>query len=426
MASKSLDIVLRNRASEELTLKTSHLEHGVWWIEPLKNVSVGNSVRFGAESDGMLYLEGSFTYFMGSNTSEVTIYFINPFLGGNRYEVINTNNQEFLIGYWVCNGYNSEITVTIHEKNLSREYSIAVMSDPQPWRLYNNDIPNSMANKNYWETLNRKVVSSLNILSKSKPIDFGVINGDITEFGRHSTRLSFYKIYDQLLFPVYYGLGNHDYSNNVGDCADGFSLSKNACARGAVNEMAAKILRYSSELLSHFSSDYDHYNENGSLAYSWDYGQLHYVQLQNYPTYKVDLDHYALSTIRVKSSLEWLETDLERARERGKAIVLNFHDAFDKFLSESSIDELYRFRTLIVRYRVLAIFCGHTHSMGIYFSHGDSVFGKTTIINSGALFKSNYYIVTVRGKCLYITSYTAFNGVPVSNENVVEICDGYG
>lgn len=56
------------------------------------------------------------------------------------------------------------------------------------------------------------------------------------------------------------------------------------------------------------------------LACSWDYGDIHYVQLHNYPTCAVKLESWAeaLYPVARKKSFDWLENDLVAARIRGK------------------------------------------------------------------------------------------------------------
>lgn len=66
-----------------------------------------------------------------------------------------------------------------------------------------------------------KVVKSINLLNSTNHFMFGIVNGDITEFGRRATRSSFDAVYTHKIpFPLLIGLGNHDYANNVNDCAD--------------------------------------------------------------------------------------------------------------------------------------------------------------------------------------------------------------
>nr|WP_306310503.1 metallophosphoesterase [Xenorhabdus aichiensis] len=156
--------------------------------------------------------------------------------------------------------------------------------------------------------------------------------------------------------------------------------------------------------MGEFSSYFDKYNKTGSLAYSWDYGDMHYVQLQNYPTYITTLSPIFGADTKIKPSLSWLEKDLQSAANRGKTIILNFHDAKGHFTDESSENELNKFKQLLEKYKVLAIFVGHTHSAGKSDLYGIPLY------NSGALFKGNYLMATVDGKCIQVSRYNGSSG----------------
>ncbi|MDC9620633.1 hypothetical protein PSI22_03030 [Xenorhabdus sp. XENO-7] len=92
------------------------------------------------------------------------------------------------------------------------------MSDSQPFRLdTSSNNPNKDRSK--WESFNEVVSSSIKELKNDKNFAFGIVNGDITEFGRRDSRDSFDKIYTSKLSSILFiGLGNHDYASNVGGC----------------------------------------------------------------------------------------------------------------------------------------------------------------------------------------------------------------
>ncbi|MEQ5139041.1 phosphoesterase, partial [Providencia alcalifaciens] len=72
----------------------------------------------------------------------------------------------------------------------STNYNIIVMSDPQPWRLdLDNNDPND--DQSRWESTIKKVRDSIQLLHREKSFSFGIINGDLTEFGRRYQRESF-------------------------------------------------------------------------------------------------------------------------------------------------------------------------------------------------------------------------------------------
>ncbi|MBE8598251.1 metallophosphoesterase [Xenorhabdus sp. BG5] len=424
-SARSTLISLKNSTDNVLILDSSSLKHGIWSTRPPKEILASRLVTFMSESNKFLTGVEETTTYKAPNVSRITIHWDNPYIGSNSYD-INTNNPDsYLTGYSGGKGNNAEIKVTFFKKNITRDYKVIVMSDPQPWRLETGD-PNSSANKKPWENRNRNVVQSMNELHSQRLVDFGIINGDMTEFGRQSTRDSFYKIYNKLLFPFYFGLGNHDYANNVNDCTEigNFNFSRNACARESVNNMASEISNhYQKELLQNFSSDYNKSNLSGSLAYSWDFGSIHYVQLQFHPTYQVELGHYLEPTIHIKPSLEWLKNDLAKAYARGKASILNFHDGTDHFIETSTDEQKKEFKELIEKYNVMAVFIGHTHQVEeSNQSGGDPVFGNARIYNSGALFQGDFLLMNVKNKCIDVSVYNGRDGTPKKIQDFQGTC----
>ncbi len=192
----------------------------------------------------------------------------------------------------------------------------------------------------------------------TKPLGV-IINGDLTAFF-HDWQFDLFEKYyvkgsksphkDVLNYPVYLALGNHDYANNVNDC---FWLREVRYALRWRNGCAQKAVDYMKEMIScgrieTFPSASIESYDSGSLAYSWNMGSYHFIQLHNYPTYEV-------AAIGITKSMAWLRRDLDRAMKANKKIVVNLHDLGDHFRSA----ELDEFEALLTKYNVIGIFCGH-------------------------------------------------------------------
>jgi len=424
-ADRSVDVRVYNNTESYMTLWNKSLAHGCWSTQPT-NILVGTISDFGAQSCGFLTgTEGQADY-DAPNSDDFQIYWDNPFVGSNSYSVTVSNKSKYSVKYTGGGGDHSRILVFLTQNQPSTLYSIVIASDSQAWRLSTGD-PNSASNRAPWEALNNKVVDSINQLSINEGFRFAIINGDITEFGRQVTRDSFYSVYNRLKFPFLFGLGNHDYENNVGDCTEALDASYNACARWSVDDMYSSkydngITLYANLMPYNFSSDYNGETRTGSLAYSWDYGNMHFVQLQNYPTYQVTLDHYAAQTIYIRKSMDWLENDLKNALARNKVIVLNMHD-YDALKSDSTAEERARFRDLVDKYHVVAIFGGHTHQYGEFNrAGGDPVFGNAVVYNSGALFLGDYLRVAINGDCFQVSVYNGKTGTPELQKAYDSLC----
>lgn len=191
-----------------------------------------------------------------------------------------------------------------------------------------------------------------------------IINGDLTAFGHKKELESFSKLwvkpFMQAGLPLYLGLGNHDYENNVNDCYN--------------NNCATRMYEYMRDYLLtnpyHFSYDYqpskvyykfpkNHQDHKGSLSYSWNIGKIHFVQLHNHPDYTTEWSSWNLGRavkehFIIEESFEWLKKDLEKATKEGKKIIINLHDHGAALTK--------KFQDILGAYKVSAVFGGHLHS----------------------------------------------------------------
>ncbi len=296
-----------------------------------------------------------------------------------------------------------------------------------------------------------------------------ILNGDLTAFGHRREKEMYDEIYRNLSLPVYPGLGNHDYENNVGKCDyhPKWYPDHNRCAKETVWWMTRQIAavpglsrhdapgfvrvnnhagynirfrvdyrvngvgdsqstgayewpqrrsltippgatgvrvaidgavltvdglvwkRIATETLASPTAacfettgtafgDDQHVNSldcldegipgggtalgdgsSGSLAYSFDMGDFHFVQLQNWPGYTASfpaVDFPAGSPgFEVTASYTWLKRDLELATSAHKNIVINMHDA--EWLINTPRD----FLDAIRNQNVVGVFAGHIH-----------------------------------------------------------------
>lgn len=209
-----------------------------------------------------------------------------------------------------------------------------------------------------------------------------MINGDITAFGHGWQRTYMAAALKKHFGTEYlYGLGNHDYENNVDDC---FS---EACAAGSIVEFK-----------EHHENKVDSFDlsvtgwplvlYSGSLAYSKNIGEVHLVQLNNEPTYTNRISSvWNRTTFEINSALDWLEKDLRLARASGYAIIVNMHKPFDM---KGDAAQLRRFREMLDKYQVTAVFAGHLHQEG-----GQSYWlGNVPMYLSGATSQQTYLITS--------------------------------
>lgn len=187
-----------------------------------------------------------------------------------------------------------------------------------------------------------------------------IMNGDLTAYW-HPWQVDLYREFYDAAFPdadddvleglIFPGFGNHDYANNVESCwgndpVDWGEFGSNSCAAQAVRYMRAAV---SCDSEVNFDASRVLNFDLGSMAYSFDVGGWHFVQLHNYPG-------YTIPALGVTASNEWLRADLLDATEEGMPIVLNVHD-HGRTIRASEFQEA------IAETNVVVVFAGHLHSI---------------------------------------------------------------
>lgn len=220
-----------------------------------------------------------------------------------------------------------------------------------------------------------------------------MINGDMTAFGHGSERAVTREILAKKLGETYdYGLGNHDYENNINDC----SFPENNCAAGSIIGLKEKYWGKLDTFDLRARSEGGEKIFYGSLAYSRSVGDVHLVQLNNEPTYSVNFTSgFPLNKVNfeITDALDWLERDLQQARREGKIILLNMHKPNEW---KGDARQVERFREMIQRHAVTAVFAGHLHNKpGPY--HGwnqREYFGDVPVFLSGGASNQSYLIAS--------------------------------
>ena len=245
--------------------------------------------------------------------------------------------------------------------------------------------------------INRLMAKSMNSLpGQSYPEEFGlkgkvhtprgvVVLGDIVDDGDSVEAEKFWQEYvedfglkgDKLLaFPVYEGFGEHD---------------------GASNGLVRTNLKNRNKLrpeLKSISAD--------GLHYSWDWGKVHFVQLNLYPG-SVGEEYLNIWGRRFtgdarypKHSLEFLIEDLRRnVGSSGRPVVIFQHYGFDSW-SEAwwTQKERAAFLQAIQPYNVIAIFWGHSHVIQSLAWNGIKTWCAGTINNDPE--SGNYLVVNIK------------------------------
>ncbi len=283
-------------------------------------------------------------------------------------------------------------------------FALTISSDPQyPW--YDAILPPKLTTENQVKDNSYRQITEqyndMNSLAKERRdtgsqflIEGNILNGDLTAFGHDWQYEKYIELYGTLQEKQYPGLGNHDYSNNVGD-----SYNDN-CATRMVMFMY-DWLKSNVGILSFDFTDRSYYKGvelrtdfEGSLSYSFNIGKVHIVQLQNYPSYVREWNSWNAGSARrdffyIREASYWLKNDLAIARNRGDIIIVNLHDYHDNFIEPG----LSTFNNIVTEYGVSAVFAGHIHQ-------DCGLVDNTSIpfFRSGAASYQDYLVVDINTK----------------------------
>lgn len=196
--------------------------------------------------------------------------------------------------------------------------------------------------------------------------DAVIINGDLTEFGHNNEWDEFKKIASSLKIPYYYGLGNHDIYNNLGDCHE-----NNCVIRSVTNlynhvNSKANISSFDAHRTDGYIGASMRETITGSMSYSIDFGNVLVIQLNDfeskYNPLKIDqyssgawgngAKHYIIERFQ-DADYTWLERQLYSAYLNKKTVIVNQHNYY------ANAGKLF---DLLDRYNVQLRFAGHFHT----------------------------------------------------------------
>ena len=233
-----------------------------------------------------------------------------------------------------------------------------------------------------------------------------VINGDLTAYYHEDEAAAFASVYHSDEFNLYPGLGNHDYTNNAAKCYRG-TFDANCCTKNAIAYMKQGV---ACNTIPNFPSKKVASYDARSMAYSWNVGRYHFVQLQYHPFYEN-------TNLGIYSSIDWLEDDLKAAYQRGQYTVVFSHVVFNNVASVEIFANVTRNRN------VVAIFHGHRHDFfgnmdrgatGNIYPHDIPVFFSGS---SGykvfllAEFRNESFSVGVVNTTTGVPTYAAYKGI---------------
>lgn len=223
------------------------------------------------------------------------------------------------------------------------------------------------------------------------------INGDLTAYGHGWQRDVMTRLLRILGDNVHFGLGNHDYENNIRNDRGG-GCYNNGCARDSINDLVRHVSRKQGVVSFDFSALPGAFNRRyqGSLAYALrapGLDRVLNVQLNNHPIYAVSFDTTEgifPALYDIEPSAPWLQNLLaERlgtppfgtpADRPYDFAIVHMHDP-DGFNGDVA-------RTLSGS-DVAAVFAGHLHTRLGYYRN----IGSVPVYVSGSASQRTYLVV---------------------------------
>lgn len=240
-----------------------------------------------------------------------------------------------------------------------------------------------------------------------------MINGDMTAFGHGWQRSTLYPLLEQHTHGNYlFGLGNHDYVNNLNDCFANLCAYESAMAlinrlRPQVDDMDLDIFRSSLPFVDSHGT--------GSLAYARLVGNYCLIQLNNEPSHHAVIQsdivrgrNLLRRTLTITPALDWLEGWLAAATQANLNIILNLHQP-DRW--KGNRQQVERFRTMINRSRVLAVFAGHYHTLAGRFEAPD-IYGDVPVFLSGCASQRTYLMAECDARFRQLTIHLVRDNDP--------------
>mmetsp|Transcript_11756 Transcript_11756/g.21974 ORF Transcript_11756/g.21974 Transcript_11756/m.21974 type:complete len:715 (+) Transcript_11756:137-2281(+) len=268
----------------------------------------------------------------------------------------------------LCRQGREPIERILMNQSKSDSFSYIIASDPQlnwydgdsayigqmtyPPQCSSNDSCGSCTKKLAFHTNNQMKISFERLIHENDtfgsvypPPKTLVVNGDLTQYFHRFEKRRYMSIYHDIagLEQFFPGLGNHDYDQGEATFDNDEWVGPKYCnGRHGVayvrSAFCGRIPKFDARRrLTRYDPD--------SLAYSWEEGNFHFVQVHYYPLFEN-------AAIGVKSSLRWVERDLKIANSHNLTSILFIHSVY-------GIPRL--MERILLENKVAAIFAGHLH-----------------------------------------------------------------
>ncbi|AGA64387.1 hypothetical protein B488_03950 [Liberibacter crescens BT-1] len=299
-----------------------------------------------------------------------------------------------------------------------------VMANPELWVTH---YPQTSVTE--WTKRNNLMINSFNTLANTKNIAFAIINGNMTSmFYFDDDPMNFDTVYNALPFKSMIGLGENDYSFYYDFRLLKHTLTHLNLFNNLINKYQNTLPLFSQDLYRNITNTVFKYS--GTMDYSWDYQDLHFIQMHNSPFYEkyfhISLnnklyDIYIYYIIADGMISPWLENDLKTATQRNKKIFLTMYDADLRSANNvATTGQKQNMQNIIQKYKIKAIFSGSAHQQQETFS--SSLYNSVRIYNAGEASQGDYLVLErINDNTLSVTAYNGASGNPVVVKKMSDI-----
>lgn len=263
------------------------------------------------------------------------------------------------------------------------QYHMIIASDPQFYFAREEDKDKSKATKE--SQAKKYITQNINCMNQDIAkynVKGVIINGDITRGGTENQVEVINGLLSKINAKVYPGLGNHDQPLGKNDPRPG-----NATRMfNWVNSKAVEAGITNNDIKTEGANKL-----YGSSAYSWNEGNMHFVQLQVKPGYTSNWS-FGGTTYQWTNSYNWMVNDLAQADGRYKRSIINYH--IPEYPGQNFVNQ-WKDKD------VAAVFAGHTKRFDLTYNYPGKVV-PIPLFESNAMFRGTYYLVSIHEKGMMV------------------------
>ncbi|MBY7649430.1 MAG: hypothetical protein DBO98_02800 [Candidatus Liberibacter europaeus] len=305
-----------------------------------------------------------------------------------------------------------------------------------------------------WKIQHSNFVKNILSFSDNHNVMFYSISGNKTDFGETWQTDMFAEVYFRPLLhhktfegrktPFYMSMGSSEYLDNANTCRheiilDPFKQSPD-CSMDTIN-FTIEVIKYNKDLYNDYNADYSIINKggfvydtiqySGSMAFSWNIDNLHFIQTHDNMFRKASYhDQFYTKEYEIYSLINsngtintWLQDDINKARQKNQTIILLSEDIQNELLRANDKQKM-AFIRLLTNNKISVIFS--TSDNKTYEKRGllnnSGFYSEVMVYYLGSANLKNFVLLEKIGKRLVrLTEYSGRSGRIVKTQEMSPI-----